>query len=98
MRLLPSEQHLSNAAISMRDDYIRVSEKQKPFHLMTPAERTAARIAQNRAIDERIKEHHVEIKSESKSKKPATSSAGYVRATPEERAALHGSLVRKVQS
>ena len=24
---------------------------QKPYHLMTPAERTAARIAQNRAID-----------------------------------------------
>ena len=28
----------------------------KPFHLMTPAERTAARIAQNRAISEKIGE------------------------------------------
>src|SRR5690242_19494773 len=26
----------------------------KPFHLMTPAERTAARIAQNRAISEKL--------------------------------------------
>ena len=28
----------------------------KPFHLMTPAERTAARIAQNRAISEKFGE------------------------------------------
>jgi hypothetical protein len=82
-------------AVAMRDDYIRVQDKPKPFHLMTPAERTAARIAQNRAIDERIKEHKVEIKNK---KPPASSSADYVRATPEERAALRGSLVRKVQS
>ena len=26
----------------------------KPYHLMTPAERTAARIAQNREIDEKV--------------------------------------------
>lgn len=26
----------------------------KPYHLMTPAERTAARIAKNKALDERI--------------------------------------------
>jgi hypothetical protein len=72
-----------------------VQDKQKPFHLMTPAERTAARIAQNRAIEERIKEQQVPLKAK---KPPASSAAGYVRATPEERAAIRGSLVRKVQS
>jgi hypothetical protein len=80
---------------AMRDDDSRVQQKTKPFHLMTPDERTAARIAQNRAIDERIKEHKVEVKNK---KPPASSSTDFVRATPEERAALRGSLVRKVQS
>ncbi len=28
----------------------------KPYHLMTPAERIAARIAQNKEIDQRVKE------------------------------------------
>ena len=63
----------------------------KPFHLLTPAERTALRIAQNRAIDEKIKETQT-------LKPPAKSTADYVRATPEERAKLRGSLVRKVSS
>jgi hypothetical protein len=62
----------------------------KPFHLMTPAERTAARIAQNRAISEKI--------DEGKSRRPPARSTGdYVRLTPEERAKL-GSVIRKVQS
>jgi hypothetical protein len=64
------------------------SEK-KAFHLMTPAERTALRIAQNRAIAERT--------GEIKPKKPPTkSTAGYIRATPEEHAKL-GGVIRKVQ-
>ncbi len=62
---------------------------------MTPAERTAARIAQNRAIDEKIKETKTPVKAK---KPPASSTAEFVRATPEERAELHGHLVRKVQS
>jgi hypothetical protein len=53
------------------------------------------RIAQNRAIEERIKEQQVPVKAK---KPPATSNSDYVRVTPEERAALRGSLVRKVQS
>jgi len=61
----------------------------KPFHLMTPAERTAARIAQNRAISEKI--------AQSKSQPPPVQSNDeYSRATPEERAKL-GGVIRKVQ-
>jgi hypothetical protein len=63
----------------------------KPFHLMTPAERTAARIAENRAIDEKI--------AEAKTKKPpVTSTESHVRMTPEDRAKKLGSLIRKVSS
>ena len=62
----------------------------KPFHLMTPAERTAARIAQNRAISEKI----AEAKSE---QPPAASTSDYTRATPAERAKLRGGAIRKVQ-
>ncbi len=80
----------------MRDNCKSVQEEtKKPFHLMTPAERTAARIAQNRAIDERVKEAQVAPKAK---KPPASSTTDYMRATPEERAANLGSLVRKVQS
>ena len=62
----------------------------KPFHLMTPAERTVARIAENRAISEKI--------AESKSQQPPVRSTGdFVRATPAERAKL-GGVIRKVQS
>ena len=69
--------------------------KSKPFHLLTPAEKTALRIAQNRAIEERIKE----AKTEPKAKKPpASSTTDFVRATPEERAANLPRLIRKVQS
>ena len=57
---------------------------------MTPAERTAARIAENRAIAERV--------SENKNSKPPVRSTGdYIRATPEERGKL-GSMIRKVSS
>lgn len=70
-------------------------EPTKPFHLLTPAERTAARIAQNRAIDEKIKDIKPEVKAK---KPPAGSSADYLRATPDERAAHRGHLIRKVQS
>ena len=62
----------------------------KPFHLMTPAERTAIRIAQNRAIAEKVGENK-------NSKPPARSTGDYIRATPEERGKL-GSMIRKVPS
>lgn len=65
----------------------------KPFHMLTPAERTALRIAQNRAIDEKIKETKTQV-----SRPPTQSSGDFTRATPEERAKLRGSLVRKVSS
>ena len=60
---------------------------------MTPAERTAARIAQNRAITERIAEKKTQIPSK---KPPQQSSGEGTRATPEERAEM-GSFIRKVQ-
>jgi len=62
----------------------------KPYHLMTPAERTAARIAENRAIAEKAGENK-------NSKPPARSTGDYIRATPEERGKL-GSMIRKVPS
>jgi hypothetical protein len=62
----------------------------KPFHLMTPAERTALRIAQNRAIAERVGE----VKAQ---KPPSKSTPSFVRATPEEHAKL-GGVIRKLQS
>ena len=65
----------------------------KPFHLMTPAERTAARIAQNRAISEKIEQNKGKVPQ----KPPTHSTADFVRATPEERGKL-GTMIRKVQS
>ena len=65
----------------------------KPFHMLTPAERTALRIAQNRAIDEKIKETQTHV-----ARPHAQSSGDFTRATPEERAKVRGSLVRKVSS
>jgi hypothetical protein len=62
----------------------------KPYHLMTPAERTAARIAQNREIDEKA------AVTEGK-RIPSKSTGDYTRGTPEDRARL-GKLVRKVGS
>ena len=61
----------------------------KPYHLMTPAERTAARIAENRAITEKI--------AEGKNQRPPEKSTGeHIRATPEERAKL-GGVIRKMR-
>jgi hypothetical protein len=62
----------------------------KPFHLLTPSEQTALRIAQNRAISERIAEN------KSNQPPPVRSTGAGVRATPAERAKL-GSVIRKVQ-
>jgi hypothetical protein len=72
----------------------------KPFHEMTPAERTAARIAQNRAIEEKLAAGKLQPAPARAQRPPASSSpaADYVRLTPEERAKLRGSLIRKVQS
>ncbi|HLH05451.1 MAG TPA: hypothetical protein VKX25_21965 [Bryobacteraceae bacterium] len=53
------------------------------------------RIAQNRAIEEKIKDAKVEPKAK---KPPARSTSDFVRATPEERAANMPRLIRKVQS
>jgi hypothetical protein len=60
----------------------------KPYHLMTPAERTAARIAQNREIEEKVAVNNGQ-------RIPAKSTGEYIRRTPEERAKL-GSVIRKV--
>jgi len=57
---------------------------------MTPAERTTARIAQNREIDEKA------AVAEGK-RIPSKSTGDYTRGTPEDRAKL-GKLVRKVGS
>jgi hypothetical protein len=70
-------------------DHREMDPVTKPFHLMTPAERTALRIAQNRAIAERVGDAKP-------TKPPSKSSAGYIRATPEEHAKL-GGVIRKVQ-
>ncbi|HEX4227539.1 MAG TPA: hypothetical protein VHZ07_02635 [Bryobacteraceae bacterium] len=77
----------------MRDDEISIMTN-KPFHLMTPAERTAARIAENRAISEKISEKIGEGKTQ---RPPVQSTGDFIRATPAERAKL-GSVIRKVQS
>ena len=61
-----------------------------PYHLMTPAERTAARIAQNRAMSEKVATAKTQAP-------PVRSGTDFTRATPQERAAL-GSLIRKVRS
>ncbi|MCU1293004.1 MAG: hypothetical protein JWP08_1854 [Bryobacterales bacterium] len=71
----------------------------KPFHLMNPAERTAARIAENRAITERIAQSKTAPgkTAQGKSTKASVQSSGEgTRATPAERGKL-GSLIRKVQ-
>lgn len=62
----------------------------KPYHLMTPDERTAARIAQNRASSEKLAGGKPQPP-------PSQSGPEFARATPEERAKL-GSVIRKVRS
>jgi len=69
---------------------VKGARMNKPYHLMTPAERTAARIAQNREIDERA------AVTEGK-RIPSKSTGDYTRGTPEDRGKL-GKLVRKVGS
>ncbi len=61
----------------------------KPFHMLTPAEKTALRISQNRAINERIADDKTKVK-----KPPTASTAEFTRTTPGER----GGVIRKVQS
>jgi hypothetical protein len=65
----------------------------KPFHLLTPAERTALRIAQNRAISEKIAENQTKPAAK---KPPASSTDDYSRMTPEERSEL-GTVIRKLE-
>jgi hypothetical protein len=73
----------------------------KPFHLLSPKEKTALRIAQNRAINERVAlSGALTSAARTKAQKPPTkSSSDYIRATPEERAASKvGGVIRKVHS
>jgi hypothetical protein len=73
----------------------------KPFHLLTPKEKTTLRIAQNRAINERIAvSGAATVVARAKTPRAtAKANSDFIRATPEERAALKiGSVIRKVQS
>jgi len=58
----------------------------KPFHLLTPQEKTVLRIAQNRAIAEKTKTVAAPP--------PKASSKDYTRATPEDHV---GRVIRKVK-
>ncbi len=60
----------------------------KPFHLLTPDEKTVLRIAQNRAIAEKVGEKANAVP-------PSKSSKEYVRSTPEDHM---GSVIRKVKA
>ncbi|MGA8026613.1 MAG: hypothetical protein WB992_05665 [Bryobacteraceae bacterium] len=68
----------------------------KPYNLMTPDERTTARIAQNRAISEKIAASG-KLAMSKEQRSPLGSTGEYTRVTPDERAKL-GSVIRKVQS
>lgn len=74
----------------------------KPFHLLSPKEKTALRIAQNRAITERIALSGAGTttgRTKAQRQPAKASTTDFIRATPEERAALKvGSVIRKVQS
>lgn len=63
----------------------------KPFHLLTPQEKTVLRIAQNRAIAEKTKTSAAAAVA----LPPAKSSKDYTRATPEDHL---GSVIRKVKN
>lgn len=65
-----------------------ITPMSKPFHLMTPKERTLARIAENRAISEKI--------AENKDQPPIHAAGEGIRMTPEEHAKV-GSIIRKIQ-
>jgi hypothetical protein len=60
----------------------------KPFHLLTPDEKTVLRIAQNRAIAEKVGEKAHAVP-------PSKSSKEYVRSTPEDHMV---SVIRKVKA
>jgi hypothetical protein len=60
----------------------------KPFHLLTPQEKTVLRIAQNRAITEKVGEKAAALP-------PSKSSKDHIRSTPEDHL---GSVIRKVQA
>lgn len=70
----------------------------KPFHLLTPQEKTVLRIAQNRAITEKTK-GMVAAPSKRSASKASTSVASnpndFTRATPEDHL---GSVIRKVKA
>jgi hypothetical protein len=78
-----------NLALTITAMMVEGVSMSKPYHLMTPAERTTARIAQNRAIEEKVGVSEGQ-------RIPAKSTGEYLRGTPEERAKL-GSVIRKVQ-
>ena len=81
-------------------DHKSIVPNTKPFHLMTPAERTAVRIAQNRASAEKIALEQIAHGSLPAKKAPRTVAApsvGGTRATPEDRAKV-GGVIRKVQA
>jgi hypothetical protein len=85
-------------ALPMRDHRVILTTT-KPFHLMTPAERTTARIAQNRASSEKIALEqiaHGNLPQKKSQRTVAPPSVGGTRATPEDRAKM-GSLIRKVK-
>jgi hypothetical protein len=65
----------------------------KPFHLMTREEQTAERIAQNRAITEKLAQGKA---SSEPARMAGGGGGGGTRMTPEERAKLAG-VIRKVQ-
>lgn len=54
----------------------------KPFHLMTAAERTALRIAQNRAIAEKVEQQKRAEEREGKPAKPPRRSAAAGNSSP----------------
>jgi hypothetical protein len=83
----------------MRDHGVILTNT-KPFHLMTPAERTAVRIAQNRASAEKIALEQItrgNLPQRKGQRTVAAPSVGGTRATPEDRGKM-GSLIRKVKS
>lgn len=70
-----------------------------PFHLLTPAERTTLRIAQNRASSEKIALEQIanrNLPPKKAARTVAAPSVGGTRATPEDRAKTAG-LIRKVK-
>ncbi|MGA7415203.1 MAG: hypothetical protein WBW33_32325 [Bryobacteraceae bacterium] len=70
-----------------------------PFHLLTPAERTTLRIAQNRASSEKIALEQIAHPTPPKkaARTVAAPSVGGTRATPEDRAKV-GGVIRKIKA